>query len=679
PSQTYLTSKPALQPAPLSISKPNSIPIHPSFSQPISQPITPLISQPIFQIGKCITHICVAAKQLVETLKKWSQLQATNVQVSDIYVRIGNEFNLACRVFTAIDIDTSDIQKFLVLLRIVLETTLSQEPSIENLEKYLTRIQGTITNLLHWLKSKQQKIRHNRVGNIKSENLKQISTGSGIITSLGSFTVDNSAIKNDIQMKTEDRASTPTNHVVIYHNISTSFLRTAKNIQDQAPLVTTKEKNCPTLPPSQPVSLKNSFTAMKKNGNLSIQDSKRCLTLLNCYHRQASPTNFQSSKSNQIENLSSLEDKKQSLSSSPQPTEDLTLFLQYKTKVKKFLFSGSCSALTMAKLQQAFIEKFAWNTHHNGVDLPDIYIQDPKSGIRHELEDLSDIKDQSVLVLNVEALDEVKRQIDDGFCGMKKIMENIKSVVDDQQATIQRVSDRQQDTIEELFQIQKVISPMTRECNYRTTQKLNCTSFEADVKKSLNAVRKLSESLNATVSNKCLSEAANNRGRKCVDDGKKKINEECDKIVARVDDLQDTVNDLRKEKMELERVCNDQEDVNKIEDLIQELEDDVAKTSQPFALVEEETKERSKYPEAPKIAGRAISRGFSEISMGNSAVAKEDLLDEVRELLSYHEDRLEAIERAEKLRARELEAGNVSEFEDQGKLLKSGGYEKVKR
>ncbi|POS87885.1 hypothetical protein EPUL_000583 [Erysiphe pulchra] len=756
PSQTHLTSQPTSQ----SISIPNSELISPSISHPISQ----LISQPISQIEKSVSHVFVAAKQLLETLKKWSQLQASNVQVSDIYLRLGNEFNLACRVLTAIDINTSDLGKFLVLLRTVLKITLSQEPSAESLETYLPRIQEIIIRLLHGLKTKQQDIRRCQNRNVKGfkSKLEKISTGSGIITNLGSFTVDNSPIKNNTKRNTDGRASTSTNNVVIYHNISTSFLRTAQPTQDQAPLDTTKEENFPILPTSVHVSSKNALATVQKIGNLNTQDSRSCSTDQFCNQQRASPTNCLSinTKLNQIENLSLLENKKESLSSSPQPTEVLTLFLQYKTKVKKFLFSGGCSALTVAKLQQVFIEKFAWNTHHNGINLPEIYIQDPKSGTRHELEDLSDIKDRSVLVLNVEALDEVKRQIDDSHGGMKKMMENIQSVVDNQQATIQRVSDHQKDTATELFQIQTAISSMCQECNYRTAQKsviaepsrVNTLAYkeevqairrdisifresfalhEADLKKSLNAVRKLSENSNATALKACLSEVTNDHGRKYVNDSKKSINEECDKIIAHVDDLQDTVEDLRKDvalrgvqphprqleaiskdmelavvnlkkmkvvmkrekliwtetwKIELERVCNDQEDVNKIEDLIQELEDDVAKTSQIFALIEEATKERSKYPEAPKIAGRAISRGFSEILIENPAMAKEGVLDEVRALLPNHEDRLEAIERAEKLRARELKIRNVSEFEvelekfvEEGKLRKSGGYEEVER
>ena len=111
------------------------------------------------------------------------------------------------------------------------------------------------------------------------------------------------------------------------------------------------------------------------------------------------------------------------LGSSPPQGKELTLFLQYKSKIKKFVLTGGYDELTLARLQLAFIEKFAWNNHDTGVELPEIYVQDQVSGIRHELEDLSDVKDRSVLVLNVEALDEVKRHFDDGIGGLQKTLD----------------------------------------------------------------------------------------------------------------------------------------------------------------------------------------------------------------------------------------------------------------
>src|SRR3569833_175830 len=114
---------------------------------------------PLSQIEKSVTHLLVATKSLLETLTQWSRGQATDTQVSDVYVRLCYEFNMACRAITAINVDTSDLGNVPELLRNILEATLSQEASAESLEKYLPRIRDIIINLLPGLKRKQQKLR----------------------------------------------------------------------------------------------------------------------------------------------------------------------------------------------------------------------------------------------------------------------------------------------------------------------------------------------------------------------------------------------------------------------------------------------------------------------------------------------------------------------------------------
>nr|KMM68139.1 actin-interacting protein AIP3 [Coccidioides posadasii RMSCC 3488] len=111
------------------------------------------------QIEKSVTHLLVATKELLETLTQWSRGQASEVKVSDVYVRLGYEFNLACRAFGAIGVDTTDLGPVPDLLRTILEDTLSQDASTESLNRYLPRIRDIIINLLHGLKRKQAKLR----------------------------------------------------------------------------------------------------------------------------------------------------------------------------------------------------------------------------------------------------------------------------------------------------------------------------------------------------------------------------------------------------------------------------------------------------------------------------------------------------------------------------------------
>jgi hypothetical protein len=225
-------------------------------------------------------------------------------------------------------------------------------------------------------------------------------------------------------------------------------------------------------------------------------------------------------------------------------------------------------------------------------------------------------------------------------------------------------------------------------------------------------------------------------GRAYVSKGRKELNVDSDRLVNKVDDLQDLVEDLRKDvvirgvrplprqletvtkdittlakelkrmedymkrekpiwtkiwEKELEDVCQGRDELRLMEDLIVDLRDDLEKASETFALVEQATKEQMK--DIGTGGGAQIGRQFSKglVSTVNNAgidpnAAKEGVLGEVRALQPNHENRLEAIERAEKLRQKELESRQdnpltkeLTVFVGEGKLKKSGGVEEVER
>ncbi|PNY28469.1 Bud site selection protein 6 [Tolypocladium capitatum] len=873
-------------------------------------------SMPLSQIEKSVTHLLVATKQLLETLTQWSRGQATDSQVSDVYVRLGYEFNMACRAFTAINVDTSDLGNVPDSLRHILEATLSQEASSESLEKYLPRIRDIIINLLHGLKRKQQRLRQKQPGRDRDGTPLPERTTS--VSTVSSGTSGTSGLTNLLEEGLENgyRPDSQRGELPQQANINSSPTRRFNAQRDQSrgsvtseqsSLSSTTMQNIPVMPPypaedaampsasstgelsidafpppppPPPDTQSSALAALQKGGDLerrasrrysqyqiskhlggaanavpmlpsqntpipnrgrkeareslravqsreSVRHSRNLSThsrvggldsspagipsrvseepasepsaspaapvrspavqspkekyapsatirsplqepisftdeLLN--RAEPEPTKKEQEKADEGHALPQPPEKKLNesyfqASPPPTPTKDLTLFLQYKSKVKKILLPEGRDELSIGRLQLAFIEKFSWNTQQNGADLPEIYIQDPVSGVRHELEDLSDVKDRTVLVLNVEALDEVKRHIDDGMSALTRIVREVKQNVDDQGVTLQRVSDRQRETASELARLATAqpMTPATVDGSKMAAgpgRKLGAahlgelqglkrdlailrqtySSFQSEVQNSMSSIRTKAGNVKTAAAKATVPDLEGDAGYSYVTTGRKQLNVDSDRLVGKVDDLQDLVEDLRKDvvhrgvrplprqlegvakdingltkelkrmedymsqekpvwtkiwEKELEDVCQGRDELRLMEDLLVDLRDDLEKATETFTLVEQATKEQMKDNGTSASAGtaRQFAKGLN--NLGNSAnpsAAKEDVLGEVRALQPNHEDRLEAIERAEKLRQKELEGrrGNalqreITSFVDEGRLKKSGGFEEVER
>ena len=909
-------------------------------------------------------------------LTQWSRHTATESEVSDVYVRLGYEFNIACRAFTSIGVETADLGPVPDLLRAILEDTLSQEASPASLDKFLPRIRDIIINLLHGLKRKQQKLRSKQAreypsggSGLGARQLSTSSTGSGD-TGLTQMLEDvpphrptsriserrigsgtnlpgdepgmpprSSSTQNTVPQSVRDETGFESRDYIdrtmqregrpLPTSLSDSSL--SSTTMQELPILSPEEYRLPIQrmsihgtndqsqypAPPPPPKQQDALAALQRGGDLERRASRRYSAYQISKHLGAPPGGVsvlppaQNSpipnrgkdvreSLNAVRTRSSLLPKRQRSTNrygehspsrgtviprkiseessqgheatvtkqeymaqehetspiaktpqdksgpsfsdrtgddrpamvatlngpptdgvngisaydvrptqkhykhdqdfstkpshpedaralesntgqrhpvvhqageqfvaeqSPQPDKELTLFLQYKSKIKKFVLPDGSNDLSIARLQLAFIEKFAWNTHSNGNDLPEIYIQDSVSGVRHELEDLSDIKDRSVLVLNVEVLDEVKKHIDEGLGGLRRMVEGVRSVVDGQQSAIQQVSDRQQDTATQLSQIAtssphptsramsnerhavngvRTATPSTSTTNQVSeirslrrdlaVVRQTFTSFASSVSSSMAGIRNKASSIKAAVVEATVPAIDGDSGRAYVNNGKKMVGEESENIVNRVDDLQDLVEDLRKDvvsrgvrplprqletvskdislataelkkmqeyvkrekpvwtkiwEKELELVCNDREFLTMQEELVADLEDDLEKATQTFALVEEATKQQNLQSAtgSTSVTLRSTSRGLVGLDQDvDPAKAKDGVLGEVRALQPNHETRLEAIERAERARQKELESRRegafkreLGNFVEEGKLKKSGGVEEAER
>lgn len=913
-------------------------------------------------IEKSVTHLLVATKTLLETLTKWSKQQATETEVSDVYVRLGYEFNIACRAFKSVGVETSDLGPVPDLLRGILEETLSGEPSHYHLDKYLPQIRDIIVNLLQGLKRKQQKLRQRYAKERESSSASSGSTGADVrhsssLSAPSAATDQRSANGEDAtrqswrtdvrrqdgvdavgqdpskgfprptsthqppQRTDSGRAAQPAAFIPEPTLYPSGPAPPTERAHDPPPPVpkappyphedTVPEPSQQTLqapsfdspqqqrsgdalaalqrggelerrasrrfsayqiqkhlgtstsgialiPPPQhsPIpnrgrDLKESMNAVRTRGsNLHIRDGSK-----NKYTFEVSPTRPATQPEPASEKSSASisdaptyelpaesspinspfvktpEDKLrqsylqsgdgpwQSLDENVQPkpssvtvvptasftpetphtvitqnpssetlirhpspkqaaelaereespaadgstgSGELTIFLQYKTRIKKFVLADGYEELSIPRLQLAFIEKFAWNTHSNGVDLPEIYVQDPVSGVRHELEDLGDVKNHSVLALNVDAVDEVKKHMDDGLSGLRALMQDVRSAITDQTSVLQRVAEKQQDTAKDVNRIASqppqpvqqglvngAVSKVTSPAQLSEVQSLRrdlavlrqtYTSWVADMESSMATVRSKADAVK-TLASQQPSLAADvgdgSTGRAYVTSGRKTLNSTSEAIMTRVEDLQDTVEDLRKDvvtrgvrplprqletvskelsaatselkklqdfirrekptwtkiwKNELQVVCEDQNLLTYQEELAVDLEADLAAATETFALVEEATKQQNLTNSAgvPGAPGSSTSGSRNTSRTLNPTAdplkAKDSLLGEVKALQPNHETRLEAIERAERMRQKELAERKDGEFKkeltgfvDEGRLKKSGGFEEAER
>lgn len=886
-----------------------------------------MIVQPekqISQIEKSVTHLLVATKQLLETLTQWSRKQASESEVSDVYVRLGYEFNLACRAFNAIGVDTSDLGNVPDLLRTILEDTLSQDASPQSLDRYLPRIRDIIINLLHGLKKKQARLRSRQqkddgkgrqasAGSAASEqaamNRMYEETASSMMLPRhsGRRYGSNDSIEDPNPVPRSPSAHSSGDGRGASYSEREASRREAQHIlsQPSPPLPDEKpskaagtwaDDSSPIYPPPPPTPKQDdALGALQRSGELERRASRRFSAYqiqkhlgassngvpvlpsqnspvpnrgrdvresLNAVRLRGSLSHGRQRSANRVQEWphakgghaqvpgiadgveersnhsikapaepsadTSVETKmpkiqtdqtregakldgsagekppelplppqQPSLAEAFEPVKDsasepeavpetpkadraqpsvaltppgttqftpeqsspgkeLTLFLQYKSKIKKYVLPEGSAGLTLGRLQLAFIEKFAWNTYSNGSDLPEIYIQDPISGIRHELEDLNDVKDRSVLALNVDTLDEVKKHFDDGFGNVRRLIEGVKGSLDGQESALQRVSDHQLEAAKEMARLAAApptaVSGSSAAGDTRkgpiagsssqlgelqslrrdlAVLRQTYSNFSSDISSSMSAIRAKADTIKSAGESVSASSYEGQAGRARVATGKKELSDQSERLVGRVDDLQDLIEDLRKDvvmrgvrplprqlenvgkdvstvtkeirkmqdflkrekpiwskiwEKELQLVCEERDQLTMQEDLAADLQDDLEKAAQTFALVEQATKQQAVPNETGGVTLRSTPRNVVIDPAVDPMKAKDGVLGEVRALQPNHESRLEAIDRAEKARKRELESRSIGRFQrelgtfvQEGKLKKSGGVEETER
>ncbi|KAK3844207.1 MAG: actin interacting protein 3-domain-containing protein [Linnemannia gamsii] len=419
-------------------------------------------------IEATVTKLLVATKQLLEGLTLWSTRKMTEDQVSDIFVQLATQFNMATQSFHEVGIDTSELAHIPDDLRNCLETALGEEPSPSSLDQYLPKIKEVIINLLQGLRMKQNLYRD-------QTDAKAARIQSGVTS--GRSKSNGSAFRQPNTNKTLEGeggdggyTSPHPSSPLASPNGSLSYgqfspLPTFDSYPDSPALSTSSmnksmdgmppppafpmpafPNNLTNLPSSDDSPLLGSSSMMNTDVKTSFQYMPSGSTSM--MNTDVNTTSFQQVPSGSTETLGSLVAPTISSSIDPSsalslPSSDasvdtgLTLFLQVGKSVKKTKFEGE---LTLSGLRMLFMEKFQYNPGQE--DFPTIYVKDPQTNIHYELESLGDVKQNAFLSLNVdgkgEMLYNIQRKMDQGFAALSKELSEIKKAQEATEAARQK-------------------------------------------------------------------------------------------------------------------------------------------------------------------------------------------------------------------------------------------------
>ncbi|KIY63178.1 hypothetical protein CYLTODRAFT_426321 [Cylindrobasidium torrendii FP15055 ss-10] len=107
------------------------------------------------EVSNNVHSLLQSTKDLQDTLHRWSRGQADEGEVSDIYVRIGTQFNATVQAFAVCGIDLSDILSVPNELRGVLEQCLAEDPSPAVIGVFMPALKRVLYKLLRGLRARQ--------------------------------------------------------------------------------------------------------------------------------------------------------------------------------------------------------------------------------------------------------------------------------------------------------------------------------------------------------------------------------------------------------------------------------------------------------------------------------------------------------------------------------------------
>lgn len=590
-------------------------------------------------IESSVTRLLVATKHLLESLTQWAKGIASEANVSDAYVQLGNEFKVTCRAFNNVSVDVNDLGDVPHSLRVVLEQALSEQPSQQSLDRFLPKIREIIVTLLQNLKTKQALVKESQ----SNRNQRSVSSPADY--------------PGSSKESPKDALSRLQKGDSLTRRASKRF-----SAYQYSKIANISEKNAPRTPPS--------------------------LDYL-------PPKDFVSQPISQPANL-------------------VSVFLSLFDKVKK---TEVATPISIASIRLLFVEKFAYSPGPSS--FPEVYVKLPGEPVSYELEEthLPHIVRNTQFSLK---LDSKKDQFEE-------FQQNLVNLAEQLTATRETLlSEIQQTRGSPAARNESLVSNVDVDTKELAALRLQLEALQrssaTDEKKLTSTISDLSLQIEDLKKNT----SGNNSQRVYMRSCHEKLSTECEALLTKADDLQDVIEALRKDvaqrrsrpskrqianvakeihdtrteldgienyikeekakwkkiwEMELNNVCEEQQFFTLQEELIQDLDQDLDRALETFSLVEECSDQFSKNPSMKNTPNLPFLEPGESVEDLRTAV-----LTQVSALNPNHESRLEAIERAEKLRLKERTMLTSDEFEEElsdfvetKRFNSSGGIEEVDR
>ncbi|SCU87553.1 LAFA_0E07448g1_1 [Lachancea sp. 'fantastica'] len=665
-------------------------------------------------IETSVTKLLMSTKQLLQRLTQWSKGQANEKNVSDAYVQLGNDFKLVTKQFSHAGLEVSDLGDLPSSLRQVLEVALREKPSEETLDKYLPSIREIVVTLLDKLKVKQTLLKSTR-NNIKPPYVTPRRSRSGVSSDAASgrstpaHRSSDSVGENGQSSRSRSPAatSTPTRN-----DEASSLVRKQREDQDAA---LAQLKNSDTL--QRRASKRFSAYHMAKLSHQSTSEAAALATPPQYVGKDWSTNEHNlhtgtGLATNDAEQSAALPNNDTSLEAEG-TAKRVMVFLKLDGRTKKCSISLPASFNTLRLL---FVEKFTYTPGSSS--FPEICIRDPDYDVFYELESghLDNIQAGSVLALQTAEKSSSDERTLTGV--LESFEERLGMKQEALLEEIQKLRDLPSSRQEPLLQPQDKKLDGAFHAELEHLRRQLAVLLQIHTAKTKNYEKKIADILEKVSKFKSLSfNSSGSANRIYMEKSHSKLSEVSDGLLGKVDDLQDVVEALRKDvavrgakpskkkleavgaeladavnclhkmdqhiiiekpnwkkiwESELEKVCEEQQFLTLQEDLAFDFKQDLDKVQETFDLVNLCCEEKEKNPKKTHDPVLPIAKP------GTFNQLRDAVLSEVAALEPDHQERLDAIEKAEKLRKKEMNYRNNSEFEDElGNFVNSHNFKKA--